>query len=279
MGSLAAMVGMTTQSESRLYQRAERVFALPMLVLSVLLIPVLLLPIAWSGMPHDFRVSLDITDYVIWGAFAAEYLVMLGLARSKLDYFKHHIVQLLLVALPLLRPLRIAWTLRLVRSAVGVGRAAQLSRRSLVMRAGLYAPAAAAGVTIVIASLVFDAERRVDGSNIKTFGDALWWAVTTITTVGYGDHYPVTPAGKALAFVLMISGLALLGLVTATIAAAFVRWTEEPIEQAEEQVQEEQSDMLELLLLEVRALRAEVEQLKTMSTRDRGTRSRVKPSP
>jgi voltage-gated potassium channel len=67
-----------------------------------------------------------------------------------------------------------------------------------------------------------DLERDAKAANIKSFGDAVWWAITTVTTVGYGDRYPVTAGGRAVAAVLMIGGIALLGIVTAAIAAFFV---------------------------------------------------------
>jgi voltage-gated potassium channel len=67
-----------------------------------------------------------------------------------------------------------------------------------------------------------DAERSSRDANISDFGDAIWWAVSTMTTVGYGDHYPVTPVGRLVAFGLMIGGIALLGTVTATLASWLV---------------------------------------------------------
>lgn len=66
---------------------------------------------------------------------------------------------------------------------------------------------------------VLDAERGKTGSNINSVGDALWWSVTTMTTVGYGDHYPVTTQGRLVAVGLMVGGIALIGVVTASIAS------------------------------------------------------------
>jgi len=65
---------------------------------------------------------------------------------------------------------------------------------------------------------VLDAEQDAADSNITTFGDALWWACTTVTTVGYGDRYPVTLEGRAVAVVLMIVGIGVVGAVTASVA-------------------------------------------------------------
>ena len=59
-------------------------------------------------------------------------------------------------------------------------------------------------------------------ANIASYPDALWWAVTTITTVGYGDRFPMSTAGRGVAVVLMIAGIAMFGVITATIAAYFV---------------------------------------------------------
>jgi len=64
-------------------------------------------------------------------------------------------------------------------------------------------------------------ERHHDGSNITSFPRALWWAMETITTVGYGDHHPVTTGGRLVAAGLMVVGLALVGVITATVVTWF----------------------------------------------------------
>ena len=61
------------------------------------------------------------------------------------------------------------------------------------------------------------AEREAAGANIVTFGDSIWWAIVTITTVGYGDLYPVTPPGRFYAVLLMAGGIAIVGTASATI--------------------------------------------------------------
>ncbi len=75
---------------------------------------------------------------------------------------------------------------------------------------------------MVGALLTFAFERNVDGSNIESFPDALWWAIVTATTVGYGDHFPLSVEGRAVAVVLMMVGIGALGIVTANIAAFFI---------------------------------------------------------
>ena len=74
---------------------------------------------------------------------------------------------------------------------------------------------------------MLDAERHEPGSSIRTFGQALWWALTTTTTVGYGDTFPVSTQGRFIAALLMIGGVALTGVVTATLASWIVSLVEE----------------------------------------------------
>jgi voltage-gated potassium channel Kch len=78
---------------------------------------------------------------------------------------------------------------------------------------------------------VLDAERGKPGANITTFGDALWWATTTVTTVGYGDRFPTTGQGRLIAGLLMLGGIALLGVVTASLAS----WLLDRVREVEEE--------------------------------------------
>jgi voltage-gated potassium channel len=82
-------------------------------------------------------------------------------------------------------------------------------------------------ITIIFAcsALVLSFEAHAKGSNIHNFGDALWWAVVTVTTVGYGDKYPVTGGGRGVAAILMFVGIGLIGVLTATVASFFVEQT------------------------------------------------------
>ena len=90
---------------------------------------------------------------------------------------------------------------------------------SLRSRISVYG-AGAAVVLVWVASLaVLDAERGKPGANIETFGEAVWWSCVTITTVGYGDYYPVTPLGRSVAVGLMAVGVGLVGVVTATFSS------------------------------------------------------------
>lgn len=80
----------------------------------------------------------------------------------------------------------------------------------------VYVAGGSALIAFCAALAVLDAERANPGANITTFGDAAWWAVTTMTTVGYGDRHPTTGTGRLAAAGLMVVGIPLLGSVTAT---------------------------------------------------------------
>ena len=88
---------------------------------------------------------------------------------------------------------------------------------------------------IYTASLaVFDKERYQHGATINSFGKAVWWSITTVTTVGYGDVYPVTNTGRVIAVLLMIGGISLVGVVTAALASWIIQRVaeEETVSQA-----------------------------------------------
>lgn len=161
-------------------------------------------------------VPVEVALAAVWIAFAVDYVVCLALAERRRRWFVRHLHELAIVVLPFLRPLRL---LRLVTVVTVLQRAAGWAFRG---RVTLYVVASATLLVLVAGLAVLDAEQNADGANITTFADAIWWAFVTITTVGYGDFYPVTGAGRLIAVGLMIAGIALIGSVTATFASWFV---------------------------------------------------------
>lgn len=199
------------------YQRWTRRTERPLLVLALLFLVVLCIPVIDPDLPRAADSALRGADYAIWITFVADYLVRLRLAPDRARFVRTHVPDLLVVVLPALRPLRL---LRLLTIAQLLARRSSAAIVTDVTRL----VAGAAVLLVFLASVaVLDAERHARGANITTFGDAVWWACTTITTVGYGDRYPVTGEGRALAVALMIAGLALLAVFTAAVAAWFVR--------------------------------------------------------
>jgi voltage-gated potassium channel len=134
-------------------------------------------------------------------------------------------------------------------------------------RVALYIGATVALVGFVASLAVLEAERNAPEASITTFGEALWWTITTLSTVGYGDRYPVTLEGRLVAATLMVAGIALLGVVTASIAAWFVENLRRTELQVSEDVEEVSSDVeaaqvqLTEVLAELRTISARLDAL------------------
>lgn len=202
---------------------------------------------------------LEAVMWATWGIFVVDYLANLWLARDRSTWFIRNLHELVIVALPFFRPLRL---LRLVTLLSVLHRTLGDTLRGRVVT---YVVGSATMLVFVGALAVLDAEQSAPDAKIITFGDALWWAMTTITTVGYGDMYPVTPIGRMVAAALMMSGIAVLGVVTASIASWLVQRVEdtaEAVSEAEEPVRAEMAG----LVAEIAALRAEIAELQERRT-------------
>lgn len=201
---------------------------------------------------------LDLIIGITWVTFAVDYLVMLTLARRRARWFVLNIHELAILALPVLRPLRL---LRLVTLIRVLHRTAGNALRGRII---VFVLGAAVLLTYCGALAVLDAEKKEPDANLVTFWDALWWAVTTITTVGYGDFFPVTATGRVVAGALMLSGIAVVGVVTASVAS----WLVEHVTAGTAAAVETQEEPLRA---EIRELSAQIERLsaKIESTEER----------
>lgn len=161
--------------------------------------------------------TLSLVTWVTWAVFAVDYLARLGLAPDRRKWFLHHLIDLAVVLLPLLRPLR------LIRLVVLVSALQKAVGNAIRGRVVIYTVSGAILLVYAGALAELQSERGAPGSHIATFGDAIWWAITTITTVGYGDMYPVTTTGRFIAILMMIGGISLVGSITATIASWIVQ--------------------------------------------------------
>ncbi len=198
--------------------------------------------------------SAEIVQWATWAIFLVDYVMNLVLAERRGRWFWRHLVDLLSVVLPFLRPLRL---IRLL-SLLSVLR--RNTGRAFRGRVLIYAIGATVLLVWVAAVAMLDAERDQGGS-IRTIWDALWWALVTVTTVGYGDIVPVTVEGRLIAVAVMVGGITLIGVVTATLAS----WIVERVgaEAAAREVREEReivatSQDLAELRDEVSALREEL---------------------
>ena len=166
-------------------------------------------------------------NYGTWALFAFDYVARVVLADKRLRYVERHLLDLIVVAVPIFRPLRL---LRLVLLLRVLNRRATDSFRG---RVAVYVSGATLILILCAALAVLDTERGHAHANISTFGDALWWTICTVTTVGYGDRVPVTAEGRGVAVGLMVGGIALIGVVTATVAS----WLIDRVRDVEDQAQ------------------------------------------
>jgi voltage-gated potassium channel len=211
--------------------RFEAAVELPLVILAIAMIPLLVVPLL-VDLPGPVEAAFIAFDWFIWAAFAFEYLVRLGLTTERWRFIKREWPSLLLVVLPFLRPLRIvrsARALQVLRLGRLVGALGTVVKdgRNLLFRHNLHYAVLITFVVILGSAAAVLAVEEGAGGSIDSLGDALWWAVTTVTTVGYGDQFPVTPAGRGIAAFLMLSGIALFGVLTANIAAFFVEQDQE----------------------------------------------------
>ncbi|MBT2366250.1 potassium channel family protein [Streptomyces sp. ISL-10] len=222
----------------------------PLLGLAMAFAVAYAVPIVAPGAQAWVINSCTVTEWAVWAAFAVDYLVRLALAPGKWLFVRSHPLDLCAVILPLVQPLRL---LRLVSTLMLVGRRARMATQITLTT---YVGGAVVGLMMFGSLAVLQVERDAPGGNIKTLGDAVWWSFTTMTTVGYGDHSPTTGLGRLLAVGLMISGIALLGVVTANIAAWFISRFER-----DDEAERRQTALLEALTAEVKQLRREVSRL------------------
>jgi voltage-gated potassium channel len=206
------------------YDRFSKLIDGPMMVLTIIWIPVLIIPLV-TPVHGTLDESLVAVDYTIWAFFVVEYFVKFYLAPDRWRYVKTHILDLIIVVVPFFRPLRVARLVRLqVLLRVGVvgGEAVRRARHVLTHKGFHFVVLFAAILVFLCAGLVTVAEKHAHGSTIHDYGQGLWWAITTVTTVGYGDRVPLSPFGQSVAVILMLVGIGLIGVLTATIASYFM---------------------------------------------------------
>lgn len=193
--------------------RWERATSIPLVVLGVTFIVSYSI---WVLVPvrSDLLSAVLLLDFALsWLAFVGDYVVRLSLTPrgGRWAFVRANPVDLLSVFLPMFRAFRVVALLRNIpylRSASGA------AVRTEVI---LYAAAYAVVFVYFISLATLDAERGAPDATITDFGTALWWACVTLATVGYGDTYPVTAAGRLTAVLLMVGGVAIIGTASAIV--------------------------------------------------------------
>ncbi len=198
-------------------ERYERFARLPMAVVGVGWAVAAVVVVTATGSAPEWLVGLL---FGLWAIIFVEYVARLLATPDRRGYVATRRIEPALVVLPVLQPLRLADLPRVDVVATELA----LRTRAILRHRGLFRVLlAAAGLLFVGSWLVMLSERDAPGANIHDYGSALWWGIVTMTTVGYGDKFPVTGLGRAVAVVLMLVGIGLLGVITATVASFFVQ--------------------------------------------------------
>ncbi len=232
-------------SDSSRVEAYETRSATTMVFLAFVFLGLYAVQVLWLSMPEGWTVVVDVAQYAIWAVFIADFAYRIYLSPQRLRYIGTHPLDLITLLLPMLRPLRALRIFAAARVLIERGHYVSYGRVAVAI-------ASAATFVVIVGSLaVLDFERFAAGTSITTFGESLWWAVVTITTVGYGDLSPVTAGGQVAATVMMVVGISLIGAVTASFAAWFTQ-----------RVQGGQTDANRELAEELAAIRAELAQLR-----------------
>ena len=204
---------------------------LPLLLIAVGSLPLLLLEVVSHRLAQNDQRFITLVNVIVFIAFAVDYLVELSITHKRSTYIRTQWASLIIVfsqlfalfpalgflgALRGVRALRVAGTLIRV---FGIGAATKEQGRKFFKEKAASVAFGIAGLTLISSAVGFTmAEDVGDGRRIHSFFDALWWSAATITTVGYGDIYPVTAVGRIIAIFTMIVGISTLAVVTARIA-------------------------------------------------------------
>lgn len=228
------------------------------LILSIYVLVALFIESVFT-LPKDVIEVLRFTDNIICLFFLTDFAIRFKRAESKKQFMTWGWIDLL-SSIPMLDIFRYGRIVRVVR-VLRILRAVRSTKVILAFifrnkMQGTFTLVSLVSVIMVIfgAIAMLQLEKGVDGSNIHNAGDAMWWAFVTITTVGYGDFYPVTYEGRIVAVILMTSGVGLFGTFTGFVASWFLEEDEEDqgkhvISNLRDEVQELKEDIAELKAL------------------------------
>ena len=220
-------------------ERWRRATDVPLMILAIGSLPMLLVELKRDDLSDVDQWFVNAVNIAVLIAFAVDYIVELSLARNRSVFVRSEFLSLLIVisqglaVIPTLGALGVLRSLRAVRlfrflaiaaRALAIGGAASRDGRKLIRKHAASIGLGAAAMTWVTAAAAFTVAEDVgEGRRLQSFFDALWWSLSTITTVGYGDIYPITAAGRIAAGFTMIVGISTFALITAKVAEFLVR--------------------------------------------------------
>jgi voltage-gated potassium channel len=243
------------------HERIARRFELPVLIAALLVIPVII--IEQTEVSDSWKTVATVLNWLIWFVFLAEFVTMLAVVPARGAWLRRHPLEVAIVILTppflpaSLQALRVFRLLRVLRLA----RLAPLARRMFSLEGVRYA-AVLALLTALGGGAAFSA---AEGREMSVW-DGTWWAVSTMTTVGYGDIYPNTDLGRVIAMLVMFVGICFIAILTAALAERFVAM----------QVRAKTADVIEdveeaeaTVLQELREITRRLQQLETRVTQMR----------
>ena len=238
--------------------------SIPMFVLSLMFIALFVIELTVRLSPGASR-WVTLSASLIWWIFVLEFALRVFLADDRLQYLKRHWLDGIFVLVPVLQVLSIFRVIQAI-SFLRVVRPGVLAKTFVTTRRGLrqlgsvlgqhsfaYVVVSTILVTLIGALIMFLIERQFPGANILTYGQAVWWAVGSVTTVGT-ELYPVTAEGRVLATLVMLYGVGIFGYIAGTLATYFIgkatMQQEAPMPKAQEKELQDISDKVDRLLEE-----------------------------
>ena len=217
----------TTENRAR-EQRARKVTAYD-LVIGILAIfsLIILIPIYFGNLSSEDKLILTYLEDALCVIFLLDFFRSLHLAQYKWGYFLRGggwldlLGSIPISAFAIFRIARLFRIVRLLQKMTG-GELRRMFTGRLAQNTLLFTLVIALILVFTISWLVLLAEQGAPNANIKTYHDAVWWAFVTITTVGYGDYYPVTGWGQSLAVILMFFGLGIIGVLSSYLSSTFI---------------------------------------------------------
>jgi voltage-gated potassium channel len=197
----------------------ERITKYPMALLGIAWLVIAIIVVTTDVNASASTVLVG-TLFVLWAILLVEYTVRLVVTPDRSGYLKRRWAEPATVIVP---PLQ-GWHLVGIEKMSLLMHEGALRVAAILKHHSLFRVLIAAAATLIVGAwLVLLFEENAKGSNIHSYPDALWWAIVTVTTVGYGDRYPTTEGGRAVAVILMLVGIGLIGVLTATVASVFIK--------------------------------------------------------